>query len=271
MILASSVLSVSWEFIKRHPGIVLVLIGVAGEVICDWKEMVGRLAWAKRLSAILLIVGLAIEFGEAAKSDNELANTNLRTHLIESNNVALQVTVEELRSKNIALESKLIELKGTLQPRRITTQQRDRFIELLKTIPKFPVKVFVGREDSETHNYALQIREMLNSAGFGTGEDDKVRKWGDAELVLPIGNEVGMDSPLVMVLFGEYGKPVEWPGLKVTFDKGQSIYTFTNDVSGFGTIASALNQIGIFAATVSETNWFLRKPGEWAIFVHVKF
>ena len=271
MILASSVLSVSWEFAKRHPGILLVLIGVAGEVICDWKEMGKRLAWAKRLSAILLIMGLAVEFGEAAKSDNEVADTKLHTRLVESNNVALQLTVEELRSKNIALESKLIELKSTLQPRRITKQQRDRFIELLKTIPKFPVKVFVGREDSETHSYALQIREMLNSAGFGTGEDDKVRKWGDAELVLPIGNEVSMDSPFVMVLFGEYGKPVEWPGLRVTFDKEQSTYTFTNDVSGFGIVNSTFNQIGIVPAVVSETNWFLGKPGEWAIYVHQKF
>lgn len=271
MIVASSVLSLSWEFIKRHPGIVLVLIGVVGEVICDWKEMAKRLVWAKRLSAIVLIVGLAIEFGEAAKSDNEVANTNLHTRLIESNNLSLQVTVEELRSKNVAPESKVIELKGALQPRRITTQQRDRFIALLKSIPKFPVKVFVGREDSETSNYALQIRGMLNSAGFGTGEDINIRKLGDVGLFLPVGNEVSMDSPFVMLLFGEYGKPVEWPGLKVTFDTGRAVTTFTNDVSGFGMINDAFNQIGITPALMCATNLFVRKPGEWAILVHQKF
>src|SRR5437867_3871593 len=73
MILAAAS-SFSWvEFVARHPGLVLVLIGVIGEVIFDWKEMEGKSAWGKRISAILLVVGLAIEFIEAAKSDREVA------------------------------------------------------------------------------------------------------------------------------------------------------------------------------------------------------
>jgi hypothetical protein len=76
MILAVSSFFVCWEFVTRHPGLVLVLAGVVGEVICDWKEMDGRLARAKRLSAILLVVGLMMEFWEAAKSDLEVARLN---------------------------------------------------------------------------------------------------------------------------------------------------------------------------------------------------
>lgn len=56
-----------------------MLIGVAGEIVCDWKEMDGRLASAKRLSAILLVVGLMIEFWEAAKSDEEIAKLSLQS------------------------------------------------------------------------------------------------------------------------------------------------------------------------------------------------
>src|SRR5476649_2722250 len=97
MILATSSLFVCLEFIGRHPGLLLVLIGVAGEIFCDWKEMgVGRLARAKKISAILLVIGLAMEFWEAAKSDSELAATKERTALIESNNVAISKQVAGL-------------------------------------------------------------------------------------------------------------------------------------------------------------------------------
>src|SRR5579859_1028671 len=103
MIAASSLLSNCWEFSTRHPGILLVLLGVAGEVIFDWKEMKGRMAWAKRLSALVLVAGLILEFSEAAKSDKEVSaaieragdaereagQANERTANTESNNLVL--------------------------------------------------------------------------------------------------------------------------------------------------------------------------------------
>jgi len=52
----------------------------------------GRLARAKRISAILLVVGLMMEFWEAAKSDNEVADTKERTALVESNNLVLSAS-----------------------------------------------------------------------------------------------------------------------------------------------------------------------------------
>jgi hypothetical protein len=99
MILAASSLFACLQFIGRHPGLLLVLIGVAGEIACDWKEMDGRLARAKRISAILLVVGLMMEFWEAAKSDREIAATKERTALVESNNLVLQANVLELKQQ----------------------------------------------------------------------------------------------------------------------------------------------------------------------------
>jgi hypothetical protein len=108
MILAASSLFVCLEFVGRHPGLLLVLIGVIGEIICDWKEMgTGRLARAKRISAVLLVVGLMMEFWEAAKSDNELADTKERTALVESNNLVL-------RSNVAALELQVMEAKTNI-------------------------------------------------------------------------------------------------------------------------------------------------------------
>lgn len=152
MIFASSLLFNCWEFATRHPGILLVLLGVAGEVVFDWKEMKGRLAWAKRLSALVLIAGLILEFSEAAKSDNEVADTKERTALVESNNLVL-------RSNVVALELKI-------QPRTITGIQREKFIKLLTDVPKCPIRIHCGNVDNETRNYANQLRGMLDAAGY---------------------------------------------------------------------------------------------------------
>lgn len=115
MILVSSLLFNCWEFSIRHPGILLVLLGVAGEVVFDWKEMKGRLAWAKRMSALILIAGLILEFSEAAKSDkdvsaaikaagqaNERASTNeLRVAELQSKQHCAGYTVGKIKtSKN---------------------------------------------------------------------------------------------------------------------------------------------------------------------------
>ena len=101
MILATSLLSLCWEFVTRHPGLVLVMIGVAGEVACDWNEMSGRLARAKKLSAILLVVGLAIEFIEAAKSDLEIATLNKEAANARLETAKLEQQVAETRT-NVA-------------------------------------------------------------------------------------------------------------------------------------------------------------------------
>lgn len=101
MFLAAPLLSLCWEFITRHPGLVLVLIGVAGEVACDWNEMSGRLARAKKLSAILLVVGLAIEFVEAAKSDLEIATLNKEAANARLETAKLEEQIAETRT-NVA-------------------------------------------------------------------------------------------------------------------------------------------------------------------------
>lgn len=122
MILALSLPSSGWDFATRHPGILLVLLGVAGEVIFDWNEMKGRLAWAKRISAFVLIVGLILEFYEAANSDKEVSASIERAGNAEkeakqasllatemgTTNAQLSLRVEELRSNNL-VNFKIIE------------------------------------------------------------------------------------------------------------------------------------------------------------------
>jgi hypothetical protein len=93
------ILAFSFGFATRHPGLLLVLLGVVGEVFFDWPEMTGKRAFGKKLSALVLVVGLVMEFAEAAKSDREVASMNERTALIESNNLALSLRVEGLNKQ----------------------------------------------------------------------------------------------------------------------------------------------------------------------------
>jgi hypothetical protein len=45
----------------------------------------------------------------------------------------------------------------------------------------------------------------------------------------------------------------------------------SKDLSGLGEIISTFQRIGIFGTSVSKTNWFVTKQGEWGIFIPQKF
>lgn len=206
MFLASSFLTGCWEFILRHPGLLLVLVGVAGEVICDWKDMSGRLARAKKISAILLVIGLAVEFIEAAKSDKELAETKERTAVavreasqaneraakFDADRVVIQKQAEEIRSTNFVLQTKLLELEARFRERTITESDGEKFIKLLANVPKGNVVVYInGNSGSEVQNYAEQIRQMIGAAGYDVGKMC-AQGWGGGQI--PKGISVAVKS-----------------------------------------------------------------------------
>ncbi len=190
MILALSS-SFSWlEFVIRHPGLLLVLLGVAGEVICDWKEMEGRLARAKRISAILLVVGLAIEFIEAANSDREVAalgkqaataieragiaeqkagEANERAAITESNNLVL-------RSNVVALEQQMANSDRSKWPvYSVTAEVGLRFNseqELAGEL-KFPARLTISRSRIPSTKILLASDNAINTAEGWTKQPTK--------------------------------------------------------------------------------------------------
>jgi hypothetical protein len=95
------ILAFSLGFVTRHPGLLLVLIGVAGEVFFDWPEMNGKRAWCKRLSALVLVFGLLLEFAEAAKSDKEVARLNKDAADARLETTRLEEQISETRT-NVA-------------------------------------------------------------------------------------------------------------------------------------------------------------------------
>ena len=166
MILATSFPSLCWGFAIRHPGLMLVLIGVAGEVACDWKEMAGRLAWAKKLSAMLLVIGLVVEFWESAKLDNEVADTKERTAIAVKDASQANERAANTESNNLVLDKQLTELKARLQHRIITPEQRGKFIKALEGCRRGNIIVAKLSIENETGAYARDIRMMLDAAGY---------------------------------------------------------------------------------------------------------
>ena len=80
-IIAASFISGLLLFCKNHPGILIVIVGVAGEIICEWDREKGVRGRLIKMFGMFLIMGLIVEIWEAAESDEKVANViadNLR-------------------------------------------------------------------------------------------------------------------------------------------------------------------------------------------------
>jgi|ERR1035437_808166 hypothetical protein len=141
-------------FICSHPGLFLVLIGVVGESVCDWKEL--KTSILKIVFVLLLVIGLVAEFWEAAKSDRDVAVLQHQTAVLVASN---------------------LELEKQIQPRRIEPEQRAEIIRQLHSWrfikDKCSVKIRVQPSDVEAKIFAEQIGDMLaEQCGFQTYTDE---------------------------------------------------------------------------------------------------
>jgi len=156
-------------FICRHPGLLLVLIGVVGEIIFDWKEMgSGRLAYGKKISAILLVIGLIAEFAEAAQADQQIVSQELR--------------IEELRNQNDSLEKEL-------QWRTVTPKQKLKILDALHDLQfqqKCKVQIVADQNDVEAFAFMQDIGNVLEQVGFEV-EMTAPMRFFDPSKPLPIG------------------------------------------------------------------------------------
>ncbi|HUJ71955.1 MAG TPA: hypothetical protein VLZ30_06905, partial [Verrucomicrobiae bacterium] len=163
-------ISFFFGFLSRHPGIVLVLVSVTGEIVLEWKDVQGKKALAKRICWAGLILGLALDFEDAAKSDKEVASLNKQASEAWSFAGQAQKYATEARllaaqteSNNLTLKTELEKIKA---PRHITPEQRKSFIESLKNVQPGPVDVAMRHPDGETLGYARQVVSLLMEAHF---------------------------------------------------------------------------------------------------------
>jgi len=75
-------------FCVEHPGVLIVVFAVAGEVICDWNRKKSLRERLKKFFGILLVAGLLLEIVEAVKADKQVAVANLEAKQAETNAAA---------------------------------------------------------------------------------------------------------------------------------------------------------------------------------------
>jgi hypothetical protein len=145
----------SWE----HPGILIVVVAVAGEVICDWNRKKSLKERLKKFFGIMLVSGLLLEIAEAVKSDKKAADAYLDAKQAERDAGQANERAANIESNNLVLQAKL-------QPRTITVKQREDFINILKNSPKGQIRIGIRHPDKEVSDFTDQVCDMLTNAGF---------------------------------------------------------------------------------------------------------
>jgi hypothetical protein len=192
--LIPSTLLYGWEFVRRHPGITLVFMGVLGEIILDWTGTAERFKKWKKAFWVCLVIGLAYDFKEASIIDKQAADTSERAAMLESNNV-------ELIDQLIQLQ------KGNVPRSELFDMQSPKFRDALRNKPRGEVSVLYFPDDDEAEQFAVVIMNNLGMLGwaaeFGPIPPDFVAPIfrSHAEYIRPTLQQraTGNIAPLVMV------------------------------------------------------------------------
>ena len=289
MVLTESSWLQLWEFVEIS-GAIIVTVGVTGEYIADFTKFVkgkARKTRLRKISTLVLIAGLAIELAglvttshafnllvSKANDDAKRAGTSAAASY-ESAMVAEQKAgvanerAANTESDNLVLKKQLLELEVKMQPRQITSMQITNFIKLLKGIPRTPIKVFRGMEDTETAKYAGQIRAMLDAGGFGTNNEGVVRL-GSGYLTQANPIEPTPQFSVVFMIYGTnsfFRGDFSIPNFFVS-SYGVPIVLGRDPVAILGAVYFAFNQIGITTGFVEDDQ--ILKPGEVGIWVPQK-
>jgi hypothetical protein len=194
---------------------------------------------------------------EAQQAEKEAGQANERAANTESNNLVLATKLEELR-----------------QPREITIEQTANFMFLTEKIPKIQIGVSVGAVRDETFNFAHQIGQMLEQAGFK-------RPASHANFLDGIHSDPNMVS-----YYGFKRSAYKWSDMDFIFNSTNSFYSYkfvvettngfnrpiinesaaSDKTAIFAALYSCFGQIGI-TNTSPQCKPDMVSPGDFEIFV----
>jgi hypothetical protein len=266
-----------------------VLLGVLGEGFEILSKKYFKHWYEKHESAVetfgvicwvIVMIGLALEIPDAAKTDKDAEELRKQAGVAEQKSNEAEVlagligtTNAHLVADNLVLRSNVVELELKLQPRTITIWQITNFIFLTERIPKFPIRVVTGLPNDETFSYAIQIKAMLNQAGYATPDSDT--------------NYLqGVYSDPTAITFQKIGETNEWADLEICSPSTNEIVSETimgEKINGFQRpiifslddtdgIAKAFirifNQIGIKTGYVPAPAWI--SPNHLGVYIRQK-
>jgi hypothetical protein len=105
------------------------------------------------------LFALSHAISEATRLEQDIASANERAGIAEQKAGEANERAANIESNNLVLQKEL-------QPRIITLTQITNFIFLTEKIINVPVKISFASGRNETVNFAYQLRDMLNRAGF---------------------------------------------------------------------------------------------------------
>lgn len=144
-----------WEF-WGYVALAAVLIGVAGEFIeefTDWPRHIGCEKGIKRLSALILIAGLA---GEGITQPNTNAATATLVALLNKKSGELAIDLDKERNACIAILAQL-------RPRDVTKPQMTAIANPIRG--RFPTVYLYPLSDPNSSRYTFAIAETFKAAG----------------------------------------------------------------------------------------------------------
>ena len=232
---------------KNHPGIVLVAVGVLGEMACDWKKEKHFREKLKKWFGVMLMAGLLLEVWEAIKSDGQI----------------------------LALEKQGQTLQFKIQPRTITAANKKDFTNLVFVVSgahKNPlsqlenVKVFVGVADYETTGFAKQLSGFFREIGLKS--DSEIISIPDFMILQNPTN--GLSTPGVICCYcstnnESLGSPIAGTPMMTPNGNGRGIDCLCRVMNGIGLKTTIFDgkDLQIFGKK-------LMHPGEFAVFVPEK-
>jgi hypothetical protein len=148
-----------YEFSKRHPGIVLVTIGVIGEGLeigCKlWDKITGKKrpkcfeifleSWGF-IFWVILVFGLVLEMVDSGKIDSKLADA--------------EIQITELQTNETVLSQK------QLSRFQIFIKGNDAFVSALKDKPKISVEILYPNGDGGGFEFGLKLADDLAEIGW---------------------------------------------------------------------------------------------------------
>jgi hypothetical protein len=264
-VIARIIVPVIWFWIGFEVlAALLVAVGCAGEWYLhhhpsgrkkkekdEHHKIESRFIAAVVIGVFMEFLALAHAIPAAVQLEKDVVEIGTTNGWLVASNLVVEGRVEELRKSNDALEAKLKE-------KIITPKQIEDFKFLTMLIPKIRIRIETKGEDG--YSYGLQIRYMLDEAGFYPPDSDTNFYEGvvvnrDAWVINPIGN-TKENKDMILWCYdtnATYNKTVDFTYTKA----GRKIPTTgsTNPEKCYFTIAEVFKEIGISIGWADSTNY----------------